>query len=501
MAEKNTAYIGFEETIWNAACVLRGNMDASEYKNVILGLIFLKYISDSFEEKYQQLVDEGEGFEEDRDEYTAEGVFFVPEGARWKDIADKAHDPKIGKTIDDAMIAIEAENKKLKGILPKNFAREELDQRRLGDVVDLFTNVQMADGADEKDLLGRTYEYCLRNFAEQEGKNAGQFYTPSCVVRTIVEILQPFNGRVYDPCCGAGGMFVQSAAFIKNHQGKIDNISVYGQESNPTTWKLAKMNLAIRGIDANLGEIPDDTFLSDQHPTMKADFIMANPPFNLSPWGADKLKEDQRWQYGMPPASNANFAWMQHMIWHLAPEGRMGMVLANGSLSTQTNGEGEIRKRIVDDDLVDCIISLPSQLFYTTGISVCLWFLNKKKTRPGETLFIEAKGLGADVSRRLRELSEDDIELLANIYRSYSAGTLTPEKGFYAVADIEEISKRDYLLTPARYVGYRERDNDGEPFEEKMKRLSLELDSLFTKSNELQVNIKDNLRKMGFLKG
>ena len=501
MAEKNTADIGFEETIWNAACVLRGNMDASEYKSVILGLIFLKYISDSFEDKYQKLVDEGEGFEEDRDEYTADGVFFVPEGARWKDIADKAHNPKIGKIIDDAMIAIETENKKLKGILPKNFAREELDQRRLGDVVDLFTNVQMSEGTDEKDLLGRTYEYCLRNFAEQEGKNAGQFYTPSCVVRTIVEILQPFNGRVYDPCCGAGGMFVQSAAFVKSHQGKIDDISVYGQESNPTTWKLAKMNLAIRGIDANLGEIPDDTFLSDQHPTMKANFVMANPPFNLSPWGADKLKEDQRWKYGMPPASNANFAWMQHMIWHLAPEGRMGMVLANGSLSTQTNGEGEIRKRIVEADLVDCIISLPPQLFYTTGISVCLWFLNKKKIRPGETLFIEAKGLGEDVSRRLKELSEDDIKLLAGIYRSYVEGTLEAEKGFYAVANIEDISKKDYLLTPARYVGYKERGNDGEPFEEKMKRLSVELDTLFSKSNELQNRIKENLSMMGFLKG
>ena len=338
MADKNTADIGFEKEIWDAACVLRGNMDASEYKNVILGLIFLKYISDSFDEKYKELVEEGEGFEEDRDEYTSENIFFVPAGARWSDIAAKAHEPEIGTVIDNAMIAIEAENKKLKGILPKNFARPELDKRRLGEVVDLFTNVQMADGADEKDLLGRTYEYCLRNFAAQEGKNAGQFYTPSCVVRTIVEILQPFNGRVYDPCCGAGGMFVQSADFVKNHQGNINNISVYGQESNPTTWKMAKMNLAIRGIDGNLGEIPEDTFLNDQHPTMRADYVMANPPFNLTPWGADKLKEDQRWKFGMPPASNANFAWIQHMIWHLAPNGKMGMVLANGSLSSQSGG-------------------------------------------------------------------------------------------------------------------------------------------------------------------
>lgn len=507
MAEKNTAYIGFEETIWNAACVLRGNMDASEYKNVILGLIFLKYISDSFEDKYQQLVEEGEGFEEDRDEYTAEGIFFVPEGARWKDIADKAHDPKIGKTIDDAMIAIEAENKKLKGILPKNFAREELDQRRLGEVVDLFTNVQMADGADEKDLLGRTYEYCLRNFAEQEGKNAGQFYTPSCVVRTIVEILQPFNGRVYDPCCGAGGMFVQSAAFIKNHQGKIDNISVYGQESNPTTWKLAKMNLAIRGIDANLGEIPDDTFLSDQHPTMKADFIMANPPFNLSPWGADKLKEDQRWQYGMPPATNANFAWMQHMIWHLAPEGRMGMVLANGSLSSMSGGEDEIRKNIVEADLVDCIIRLPKQLFYTTQIPVCLWFLNKKKKHPGQTLFIDAQNMGTMVTRRLRELTDydenadggkGDIQIIAETYRAYENGTLETIKGFCASVEIKDIRERDYILTPGRYVGVEEQEDDGEPFEQKMERLTSELYRLFSEEEELKSVIKNKLSALGF---
>ena len=406
MADKNTADIGFEKEIWDAACVLRGNMDASEYKNVILGLIFLKYISDSFEAKYQELVDEGEGFEEDRDEYDAENIFFVPTGARWKDIAEAAHTPEIGTVIDKAMTSIEEENKKLKGILPKNFARPELDKRRLGDVVDLFTNVQMAEGSDEKDLLGRTYEYCLRNFAEQEGKNAGQFYTPSCVVRTIVEILQPFNGRVYDPCCGAGGMFVQSAGFVRNHQGNINNISVYGQESNPTTWKMAKMNLAIRGIDCNLGEIPEDTFLNDQHSTMKADFVMANPPFNLTPWGADKLKEDQRWKYGTPPAGNANFAWMQHMIWHLAPEGKIGMVLANGSLSSQSGGEGDIRKNIIEDDLVDCIVSLPTQLFYTTQIPVSLWFLNKKKAQPGKTLFIDARNLGTMVTRRLRELTD-----------------------------------------------------------------------------------------------
>ena len=507
MADKNTADIGFEKEIWDAACVLRGNMDASEYKNVILGLIFLKYISDSFEAKHQALVDEGEGFEEDRDEYEAEGIFFVPAGARWSDIATVAHEPSIGKTIDDAMVAIEAENKKLKGILPKNFSRAELDQRRLGDVVDLFTNVKMADGADEKDLLGRTYEYCLRNFAEQEGKNAGQFYTPSCVVRTIVEILQPFNGRVYDPCCGAGGMFVQSAAFVRNHRGNINNISVYGQESNPTTWKMAKMNLAIRGIDCNLGEIPDDTFLSDQHPTMKADFVMANPPFNLTPWGADKLKEDQRWKYGTPPAGNANFAWMQHMIWHLAPEGKIGMVLANGSLSSQSGGEGEIRKNIIEDDLVDCIVSLPTQLFYTTQIPVSLWFLNKKKAQPGKTLFIDARNLGTMVTRRLRELTDfedsgdgeiGDIQKMAQTYRAYADGTLDDVKGFCAVVSTEDIAKQDYILTPGRYVGIEEQEDDGEPFEEKMARLTSELYEMFEKSKSLEEEIRSKLSKLGY---
>ena len=505
MADKNTADIGFEKEIWDAACVLRGNMDASEYKNVILGLIFLKYISDSFDTKYQELLVEGEGFEEDRDEYTSENIFFVPAGARWSDIAAKAHEPEIGTVIDNAMIAIEAENKKLKGILPKNFARPELDKRRLGDVVDLFTNVKMADGADEKDLLGRTYEYCLRNFAAQEGKNAGQFYTPSCVVRTIVEILQPFNGRVYDPCCGAGGMFVQSADFVKNHQGNINNISVYGQESNPTTWKMAKMNLAIRGIDGNLGEIPEDTFLNDQHPTMRADYVMANPPFNLTPWGADKLKEDQRWKFGMPPASNANFAWIQHMIWHLAPNGKMGMVLANGSLSSQSGGEGEIRKNIIEADLVECIIALPTQLFYTTQIPVSLWFISKKKKQPGKTLFIDARNMGEMVTRSLRELTDgskdeekNDIKKLADVYNAFIAGTLEDEKGFCAVVSTEEIAKQDYILTPGRYVGIAEQEEDGEPFEDKMVRLTTELAGLFAESNALQEEINKKLAAIGF---
>lgn len=505
MADKNTADIGFEKEIWNAACVLRGNMDASEYKNVILGLIFLKYISDSFEDKYRELVEENEGFEEDRDEYDAENIFYVPVGARWSDIASAAHDPSIGKVIDEAMVAIENENKKLKGILPKNFARPELDKRRLGDVVDLFTNVKMKDGTDEKDLLGRTYEYCLKNFAAQEGKNAGQFYTPSCIVRTLVEVLQPYNGRVYDPCCGAGGMFVQSVDFIKNHSGKINDISVYGQESNPTTWKMAKMNLAIRGIDCNLGEIPEDTFLNDQHPTMRADFVMANPPFNLSPWGADKLKEDQRWRYGMPPANNANYAWIQHMIWHMSPNGRMGMVLANGSLSTQTGGEGEIRKNIIEDDLVECIIGLPGQLFYTTGIPVCLWFLSKNKRQKGKTLFIDARNMGHMVTRALRELSDgsenpedNDIGKLADTYNAFVDGTLVNQQGFCSIASIEDIREQDYILTPGRYVGVPEEDKDGEPFEEKMVKLTSELYDLFDSAHKLEVKICEKLDELGY---
>ena len=505
MASNNTADIGFEKEIWDAACVLRGNMDASEYKNVILGLIFLKYISDSFNEKYQELVEEGEGFEEDRDEYTSENIFFVPSGARWEDIASQSNKPEIGKVIDNAMTAIENENKKLKGILPKNFARPELDKRRLGEVVDLFTNIKMKEGTDEKDLLGRTYEYCLRNFAEQEGRNAGQFYTPSCVVRTIVEILQPYNGRVYDPCCGAGGMFVQSAGFIKNHQGNINNISVYGQESNPTTWKMAKMNLAIRGIDCNLGEIPEDTFLNDQHPTMRADYIMANPPFNLTPWGADKLKEDKRWKFGMPPAGNANYAWIQHMIWHLSPNGRMGMVLANGSLSSQNGGEGEIRKNIIEADLVEGIISLPEKLFYTTGIPVCLWFINKNKKQKGKTLFIDARKMGTMATRALRELTDgtkdpkdNDIKKLADTFRNFQEGTLEEEKGFCAIADLKEIEQQDFILTPGRYVGIEEQEDDGEPFEEKMTRLTSELSQMFEKSHELENEIREKLGAIGY---
>lgn len=498
MGKKSTSTIGFEKQIWDAACVLRGNIDASEYKSVVLGLIFLKYISDSFDAKYQELLAEGEGYEEDRDEYTYENIFFVPPNSRWSRIAQAAHTPEIGEVIDEAMRGIEKENPRLKDILPKQFARPELNKQRLGDVVDLFTNIKMIEHGNEKDLLGRTYEYCLSRFAEQEGRLAGEFYTPSCVVRTLVEILQPYNGRVYDPCCGSGGMFVQSAKFIENHGGTINTISIFGQDSNPTTWKMAHMNLAIRGIEADLGKFPADTFLDDRHPQLKADFIMANPPFNLSGWGADKLKEDVRWQYGLPPEGNANFAWIEHMIFHLAPNGRIGMVLANGALSSQTSGEGEIRKKIIEDDLVDCIIAMPPQLFYTTQIPVSLWFLAKNKKQKEKTLFINATNLGTMVTRSLRELTEKDILKLAKTYMSFVEEELEEIKGFCAVATIEDIAKQDYILTPGRYVGIEEQEDDGEPFEEKMERLTKELSELFTKSHELEEEIKKQLQGIGY---
>lgn len=480
MADKNTAEIGFEKQIWDAACVLRGNLDASEYKSVVLGLIFLKYISDRFDEKYKELMEEGDGFEEDVDEYTSEGIFFVPAGARWKDIAANAHTPEIGTIIDNAMRAIEKENKRLKDILPKNFARPELDKRRLGDVVDLFTNIQMIEHGNEKDILGRTYEYCLSMFAEQEGKRGGEFFTPSCVVRTLVEVLKPFKGRVYDPACGSGGMFVQSAKFIEKHSGNISDISIYGQDSNPTTWKMAQMNLAIRGIEPDLGSYAADTFLEDRHPTLRADYIMANPPFNLSNWGADKLKDDVRWKYGMPPA------------------GKIGMVLANGSLSSQSGGEGEIRKNIINADLVECIVAMPTQLFYTTQIPVSLWFLNKQKKQSGKTLFIDARKMGTMVSRKLRELTDEDIQKIADAYTAFVDGTLEDVKGFCAVADIAEIEKQDFILTPGRYVGIEEQEGDGEPFEEKMTRLTSELSELFDKSHELEDEIRRKLRAIGY---
>ena len=493
----NTADIGFEQQIWAAADILRGNMDAAEYKHVVLGLIFLKYISDKFEERYQQLIDEDDDVE-DVDAYAQINVFFVPPMARWSVIAEAAHKEEIGTVIDDAMRAIEKKNTRLKDILPKNYARADLDKRRLGNVVDLFSNIQMIEHGSSKDILGRAYEYCLSKFAEQEGKRAGEFYTPACVVRTLVEVLQPFKGRVYDPCCGSGGMFVQSAEFVNHHAGNINNLSVFGQDANPTTRKMALMNLAIRGIEADLGKFNADTFHNDLHPQLKADHILANPPFNLSDWNDGSLNNDPRWKYGMPPSGNANFAWLQHMIYHLSPNGKIGMVLANGSLSSQSGGEGEIRRKIVDADLVDGIIAMPTQLFYTTQIPVSLWFISRDKKQKGKTLFIDARKMGTMVNRRLREMAAEDIAKIAATFESFNNGTLEDVKGYCAAVSTTEIAKQDFILTPGRYVGIEEQEDDGEPFDEKMTRLTSELSEMFKRSRELEEEIRKRLGAIGY---
>ena len=499
MAEKNNANIGFEKQIWDAACVLWGHIPAAEYRKVIVGLIFLRYISSAFEKRYNELVAEGDGFEDEKDAYLMDNIFFVPEDARWSTISTAAHTPEIGTVIDNAMRAIEAENKSLKNVLPKNYASPDLDKRVLGEVVDLFTNMDMTDTEDSKDILGRTYEYCIAQFAAYEGVKGGEFYTPSSVVRTLVEILQPFEDcRVYDPCCGSGGMFVQSAKFVEAHQGSRNRISVYGQESNADTWKMAKMNMAIRGIDADFGPYQADTFFNDLHKTLKADFILANPPFNLSNWGQDKLQDDIRWKYGVPPAGNANYAWIQHMIHHLAPNGKIGLVLANGALSTQTSGEGEIRKRIIEDDLIEGIVAMPTQLFYSVTIPVTLWFSSKNKKQKGKTLFIDARKMGYMVDRKHRDFTDEDIKKLADTFKAFQSGTLEEVKGFCAVADIQTIAAQDYILTPGRYVGIEEQEDDGEPFDEKMKRLTSELSEMFKKSHELENEIREKLGAIGY---
>ena len=500
MAEKNNANIGFEKQIWDAACVLWGHIPAAEYRKVIVGLIFLRYISNAFEKRYNELVADGDGFEDDRDAYAMENVFFVPEEARWSKIASFAHTPEIGTTIDNAMRAIEKENTALKNVLPKNYASPDLDKRVLGDVVDIFTNhIHMNNDQNDKDLLGRTYEYCIQQFAAYEGVKGGEFYTPSSIVKTIVAILKPFaNCRVYDPCCGSGGMFVQSAKFIQAHSGKRGDIAVYGQESNADTWKMAKMNMAIRGIDADFGPYQADTFFNDLHKTLKADFIMANPPFNLSNWGQDKLKDDVRWKYGTPPASNANYAWIQHMIHHLAPNGKIGLVLANGALSSQSSGEGDIRKNIIEADLVEGIVALPTQLFYSVTIPVTLWFISKNKKQKGKTLFIDASKMGYMVDRKHRDFTDEDIQKLADTFEEFQNGTLEAIKGFCATCDIQDIAKQDYILTPGRYVGIEEQEDDGEPFEEKMTRLTSELSDMFTKSHELEEEIRKKLGAIGY---
>ena len=508
MAAKNNTDIGFEKQIWDAACVLWGHIPAAEYRKVIVGLIFLRYISSAFEKRYEELINEGDGFENDRDAYAEENIVFVPEEARWSTIASAAHTPEIGLVIDNAMRAIEKENTTLKNVLPKNYASPDLDKRVLGEVVDLFTNEVKMDGTEaSKDLLGRTYEYCIAQFASYEGTKGGEFYTPSSIVKTIVSILKPFNNcRVYDPCCGSGGMFVQSEKFVQAHSDNRGTISVYGQESNADTWKMAKMNMAIRGIDANFGPYHADTFFNDLHKTLKADFIMANPPFNLSNWGGEKLKDDVRWKYGVPPAGNANYAWIQHMIHHLAPNGKIGLVLANGALTTQSSGEGEIRKKIIEDDLIEGIIALPTQLFYSVTIPVTLWFISKNKKQKGKTLFIDARKMGYMVDRKHRDFSEGiqengslgDIDYLAKIFEDFQNGVLVEKKGFCSIALTEDIKQKDYILTPSLYVGVEDLLEDGEPFDEKMTRLTSALSDMFKKSRELEVEISDKLGTIGY---
>ncbi len=497
--ENNNANIGFEKHIWDAACVLWGHIPAAEYRKVIIGLIFLKYISTAFDKRYHELVEEGDGFEDDIDAYTMENVFFVPEEARWVTIASNAHKPEIGIIIDNAMKAIEKTNTSLKNVLPKNYANPDLDKTVLGDVVDIFTNMDMSDTDGNKDLLGRTYEYCIQQFAAKEGQSGGEFYTPQSIVKTLVEVLKPFdNCRVYDPACGSGGMFVQSAKFIEAHSGNRGHISVYGQEANADTWKMAKMNMAIRGIEADFGAHQADTFTNDIFPHLKADFVMANPPFNYHPWGQEKLTDDIRWKYGLPPASNANFAWIQHMIYHLSPNGKIGLVLANGALSSQTGGEGVIRQKIIEDDLVEAIVAMPTQLFYSVTIPVTLWFITKNKKQKGKTLFIDARNLGHMVDRKHRDLSEEDIHTISNTVEQFQNGTLEDKKGFCAAVDLEEIKKQDFILTPGRYVGIEEQEDDGEPFEEKMARLTSELSQMFEKSHKLENEIRKKLEAIGY---
>jgi type I restriction enzyme M protein len=528
-SDSATANLGFESKLWLAADKLRNNMDAAEYKHVVLGLIFLKYISDSFEEHRAKLAS-GEGDyaganPEDPDEYRAEHVFWVPQDARWPFLQANAKQPTIGKVVDDAMVALERDNPRLKGVLPKDYARPALDKHRLGELIDLIGTISLvasSEQADSKshrsvDLLGRVYEYFLTQFASAEGKNGGQFYTPSCVVRCLVEMLAPYKGRVYDPACGSGGMFVQSEKFVESHGGKLGDISIYGQESNATTRRLAIMNLAIRGIEADFGSEHADTFRRDLHPDLRADYVIANPPFNDSDWF--RKDDDVRWQYGVPPKGNANFAWVQHFIHHLAPQGMAGFVLANGSMSSNQSGEGEIRKALIEADLVDCMVALPGQLFYSTQIPVCLWFLAKNKNavtqsgasgrrdRRKQTLFIDARKLGTLIDRVHRELTDADLQKVVSTYhawRQHDAGPSSSSAkyedilGFCKSATTAEIATHGYVLTPGRYVGAEEVEDDGEPFSEKMPRLVAELNAQFVESGKLEAAIRANLKGLGY---
>lgn len=509
MAKKNGkgADESLEKKLWTTADKLRKNIDAAEYKHVVLGLIFLKYISDAFEDHYAKLVageGEYEGADpEDKDEYGAENVFFVPEKARWTYIQSQAKMPNIGKLIDDAMDLIEADNATLKGILPKTFGRSNLDPQTLGGLIDTIGTIALGDEkAKSQDVLGRVYEYFLGQFALAEGQKGGQFYTPESIVKLLVEMLEPYKGRVYDPCCGSGGMFVQSDKFIKSHQGRLDDISVYGQESNQTTYRLCRMNLAIRGIDgSNIKWNTEGSFLNNAHKDLKADYIIANPPFNVSDWSGELLRDDARWQYGVPPTRNANFGWVQHFLYHLKPNGgHAGFVLANGSLSSNTGGEGDIRQKLVENDLVECIVMLPKALFFNTGIPACLWFLRRgKKQRNGETLFIDASELGYMINRKNRAFAPEDITKVAETYHKWlkQSEDYKDVKGFCKSATIEDIQKHKFVLTPGRYVGIPDEEDDGIPFQEKVDALTSRLREQMNQAQELDQEIKTQLAKIG----
>lgn len=498
MAEQN-----FEAQLFKTADKLRKNIDAAEYKNVVLGLVFLKYISDSFQEYYDTLKSDSASDPEDRDEYKAKNIFFVPEVARWKELHARAKLPTIGTDLDDAMEAIEKENPELRNVLPKVFGKPNLDKTSLGELIDVITDIELkAQHASTKDLLGRVYEYFLGEFANAEGKKWGQFYTPKAIVKLMVEMIEPYKGRVYDPACGSGGMFVMSEKFIEEHQGNIKDITIYGQESNQTTWKLSKMNLAIRNINSQfVSWNTEGSFLRDSHPDLKADFVIANPPFNQSEWGVDILSDDARWKYGVPPSGNANFGWIQHMLYHLAPHGVMATVLANGSLSSNTSGEGEIRKNLVLADLVDCIVALPKQLFYNTGIPACIWFLRRERTeRNGETHFIDASEMGYMKDRVHRDLGEVDVKKITNTYHGWrKGGTYENEKGFCYSASLTDIEKHAFVLTPGRYVGIVDAIDDGIPFEDKMNELTKKLGEQMAREKELDEEIRVQLAKIGFV--
>ncbi|MFA6098309.1 MAG: class I SAM-dependent DNA methyltransferase [Patescibacteria group bacterium] len=508
--KSNGTNAGFEATLWAAADKMRNNMDPGEYKHVVLGLIFIKYISDAFEEIYNKIKadpDHYEGQEEDRDAYTSESVFWVPQDARWEYLKSNAKKPEIGKLVDDAMVAIEKDNPSLKGVLPKSYARPDLDKVRLGELIDLISTIGLGDKESRsKDILGGVYEYFLGRFASAEGKGGGEYFTPKSVVKLLVEMLEPYKGRVYDPCCGSGGMFVQSEKFVETHGGSRHDLAIYGQESNPTTWRLCKMNLAIRGIEGDLGPHNADTFHNDLHKELKADYILANPPFNISDWGGERLKDDVRWSLGVPPAGNANYGWIQHMVHHLATTGIAGFVLANGSLSSNTSGEGEIRKKMIEKGLVDCIVAMPSQLFYTTQIPACLWFVSRERhdhkfrDRHDEILFIDARKMGTMITRKNRELTTEDIEKISGVYHDWrnKKGNYKDVKGFCKAAKIEEVEKAGFVLTPGRYVGTDYVEEDDGTFEEKMTKLTKELSGQFKQSKELEERVKKNLKDIGY---